>query len=492
MPDGTQPATAPQPGAAPGSAEQQQMQQLMMRLMSRMAQPHMVGPKPQEEAKAFDPSRTQGPGPQQVVHGLFGLISNVAAHNKQVQLDHATNRIKNISDAIEDAYEHAQGDEAKAKEFFMASPAVKSLMSKEGQKDMKQMEKLLQYDFLNPEKSKTVWHQALERVIKISGAEKAMKGIRTLMGQHKDKMAEDAKKKEEEQKKQAEAGSLAETMFKGARHEQLDPSKVIPSLLSATGADIRQQERLLFQDHERQMREKFQSSIDSIKDPIMKSIAKAIAASQDGDTEEANKQFELAQKGSMAKKAPASMNLNKAIDDVANATDPDAKKRAQGFLDKYISVQTGLLTNRGIAFGMGRLFNFYNQDTGETRPMNGFQVQAALKNGESWNMTAPIPVQLELSMQQLVRSMNMPSAQSGKSLRDELTSDMKAFDNAGDRAIISRVLRENPGAYSQTETTIGVWLDQNLTAQLSPGGQKLVQDIKQYAEVFNRLRTMTG
>src|SRR2546426_10881179 len=128
MPDGTQPATAPQPGAAPGSAEQQQMQQLMMRLMSRMAQPHMVGPKPQEEPKAFDPSRTQGPGPQQVVHGLFGLISNVAAHNKQVQLDHATNRIKNISDAIEDAYEHAQGDEAKAKEFFMASPAVKTLM----------------------------------------------------------------------------------------------------------------------------------------------------------------------------------------------------------------------------------------------------------------------------------------------------------------------------------------------------------------------------
>src|SRR5690242_5351399 len=252
-------ANEPQTGATPqpGSAEQQQMQQLMARLMQRIAQPHMVGPQPQQQPKAFNPTMTQGPGPQQTVHGLFGLIANVAAHNKQVQLDHATNRIKNISDAIEDAYEHAQGDESKAKEFFMASPAVKSLMSKEGQKDMKQMEKLLQYDFINPEKSKTVWHEALERVIKLSGAEKVMKGLRTLMGQHKDKMAEEVKKQGEAQHGQQQASELAKTMFQGARQERIDPTKALPSLISSEGADLRQRERLLHDQWKVEQKEAF-------------------------------------------------------------------------------------------------------------------------------------------------------------------------------------------------------------------------------------------
>jgi hypothetical protein len=486
MPDNV---TTPTP--TPGADQSKQMQEIMTRLLGRIAQPKMAGPQAPPQAQ----QSLQTPGPQHVVHGLFSLIQNAAAQNKKTQLDHATFRIKGISDAISDAYEMANGDPQKAQQIFMESPAVKSLMSKEGQKDMKQMEKLLQYDFINPEKKKTVWHEALEKVVKLSGAEKVMKGLRTIMGQHKDKMAEQVKQQGEAQHKQQEASTLAQTMFKGARPDpaqRAEIDKLLPSMVSASGADIRQQERQIFQDEQRRQREKFAASIDSIKDPIVKQVAKGIQASQDGDEEASKKYFDLASKGAAAKKVPGPMNLNKAIDDVVNATDPEAKKRAQGFLDKYVQIQTGLVTNRGLAFGMGRIMNYYNAETGETAPMNGFQVQAAIKNGESWLMTAPLSQDKILSMQQIVRSMNMPAPQTGKSLRQELMSDMKAFDNASDRAIISRVLRENPAAYSQTESTLGVWLDQNLTDQLSSGGKKLVQDIKLYAEVFNRARTVTG
>jgi len=483
----------PQTGAPqPGAEQQQQMQQLMQRLMQRIAQPHMVGPQPQKEPQAFNPTRTQGPGPQQVVHGLFGLIANVAAHNKQVQLDHATNRIKNISDAIEDAYEMAQGDENKAKQFFMASPAVKSLMSKEGQKDMKQMEKLLQYDFLNPEKSKTVWHEALEKVVKISGAEKVMKGLRTLMGQHKDKMAEEVKKQGEAQHGQAQSKELAETMFKGARPEQVDPSKALPALISSTGADIRSREREYFQDYERQMKERFASSVDSIKDPRIRTVARGIEAIQSGDEETANKFFAQAKKAYEVSQKPGSMNLNKAINDAVNSTDPKDKAAGLKFLEKYQEIQTDILTKRGLAFGMGRLYNWYNAETGEPAPMNGFQAQEALRRGESWIMSTPVSPQLLLPAQQIISSMNVPDPNTGTSLRDDLISDMKAFDNADDRAIVSRVLRENPSVYAQDPNTLGIWLDQNLTGKLSEGGQKLVRDVKLYAEVFNRSAAITG
>jgi glycosyl hydrolase family 20 len=490
MPDTPQTAQTP----APGSAEQQQMQQLMARLMQRIAQPHTVGPQPQQQPKAFNPTMTQGPGPQQTVHGLLGLIANVAAHNKQVQLDHATNRIKNISDAIEDAYEHAQGDEAKAKEFFMASPAVKSLMSKEGQKDMKQMEKLLQYDFINPEKKKTVWHEALERVIKLSGAEKVMKGLRTLMGQHKDKMAEEVKKQGEAQHGQQQASELAKTMFQGARQERIDPTKALPSLISSEGADLRQRERLLHDQWKVEQKEAFDTNLDKLKSKDMKLwvVGKGIQASLDGDEEAANKFFAQASKAYSVSQKPAPMNLNTAINDAVNATDIAKKTAALKWIDEYQKIQGDILSKRGLSFGMGRLYNWYNSETGESVAMNGFQAQEAMKGGEKWIMSTPISPQLLLPAQQIIRSMNVPDPTTNKSLRDDLVDDMKVFDNSSDRTIISRVLRENPSVYSQDVSTLGTWLDQNLTSQLSPEGQKLVRDVKMYAEVFNRTAAITG
>src|SRR5437899_11941824 len=149
MPNETQPA------AHPGADQAKQQQELLMRLMSRISQPRMAGPQlsqPPKEPKGVSmmqgPAQTRDEGAQMLVHNLFGLVANLSAQNKKTQLDHATNRIKGISDAITDSYEMAQNDPEKAKQLFMESPAVKSLMSKEGQKDMKQMEKLLQYDFI--------------------------------------------------------------------------------------------------------------------------------------------------------------------------------------------------------------------------------------------------------------------------------------------------------------------------------------------------------
>ena len=184
---------APQPGAGGGmQGMDPQIQQQIVQLLQRAAQPRMQGP--QISPQTWQAAQPQ-PTPQKLTGTLFGLIMEHTQRAKSLQLAHASDRIKGLSDAVTDAYEHATGpdgkvNEAQAKHEFMNSWAVKALMSKEGQKDMKQMEKLLQMDFLNPEKKRTVWHEALENVAKLSGAERAMKGIKELFGKHKDAMQE--------------------------------------------------------------------------------------------------------------------------------------------------------------------------------------------------------------------------------------------------------------------------------------------------------------
>jgi hypothetical protein len=484
MPDVSQTS---QPQAA-GADQSKQMQEIMLRLMKSVAQPK-TSVQPPEGAER--PRETGGHQPQQFVHGLFGMIQQGVQAQKQQQLRHATGVLQSLNNSWMKAQELAQGDQEKAKQLFSQMPEVTHIF--EDKKNVKQLGKLLQFDFMEPEKKKTVWHEALAKVVEASQHLPIIKAISGMMQKHKDSQ----KSQEYDPAAKEQQASTMASRFAGQAQadptQQAEVGKMLPSMVAATGADVREREKELHAVHLQEMKQDFAKSVDSIKNPGDKAFARGMQLSGEGNQVEAQKYFDSAKKYFDTKKGPGIMNLNKAISD---ATRPDAtpedKKKAKDWISEYQQMQSSLVSARGVAFGMGRLYNWENPDTGETKAMNGFQVQEAQKSGETWIMTTPVSVQLLLPAQQIVRSMNDPAPGTKTSLRDDLISDMKAFDNASDRAIISRVLRENPSVYAQDSNTLGVWLDQNLTDRLSSEGQKLVRDVKLYAEVFNRTAAITG
>src|SRR5215472_10564397 len=213
MPNGTPlPETQPKQVTEP-QASQEQMQGMMQQLLTRALQPRRTGPTPQPETVRAESPRPKYDPNQSLVRGVLSTIMNHSAIEKQKQLDHATGRLHGLSKAIERSYDLAQDEvnkgtipqeqlEQRAMQHYQDSFEFKSLQSKEGLKDLKQMQKLMQMDFMDPEKKRTVWHEALERVAKLSGAEKVMKAIKGAMGKHQDKMAGEVQKQGELQKGQ--------------------------------------------------------------------------------------------------------------------------------------------------------------------------------------------------------------------------------------------------------------------------------------------------
>lgn len=487
MPDGTTAAPAPMPGAQ----SSQQMDELTKRLLSRIAQPRsQVQPAPgaSQPPKGMAPvsgvPKDKGEAQQMFVHNLFSTIFNGVQAEKAKQLRHATGVLQSLNNAWSKAQDLAQGDEKKAQEIFSQMPEVTHIF--EDKKNVKQLGKLLQFDFMEPEKKKTVWHEALGKVVEASKQLPFIKQISELVKSNKidPKMSQAP----DYAKREQEASGMAKQFAGQARPDQAQQAeitKVLPSMIAASGANLREREKEVHQEHMQQMKNEFAEKIQGIKDPIDKAIARGIALSQDGNTTEAQKYFDMAHKGAEAKqtKGPV-MSENALVYQSVNDPDPEKRKAAQAALDKLWGEREKQLLMRGTSFGMSRPAQYVNSETGETDILNGFQVQQRIKAGEKWQMIGNIPPDIELAMQQVVRS-EAPAMAS-------FESHLKAFDNSEDRALISRVLRTNPSARGMDESTLGNWIDQNLTDKLSPDGKALMQDIKVYAEVMGRLRKLTG
>ena len=479
-----------------GQAEQEQQRKLLTRLMSRIAQPRStVQPPvpPQEPSKmplmggiAHNRSEAQ----QMFVHNLFGTIFNAVQQQKQQELRHAVGVLSQLNNSWEKAQDLAQGDPAKAKQIFSQMPEVTHILdpnAPNGKKNLKQLGKLLQFDFMEPEKSQTVWHKALGQVVEAGKQLPLIKQISEAMAKHKQGQQQPADDKSYAQK-ETEASGMAEK-FAGlagrSPQQEAEIAKMVPSLVQSQGADLRQQERLFMQDYERQQKENFAKSIDSIKDPVAKTVAKGIQAQQDGDQESADKYFAQAHKAAEAKSSrSAQRTLPALIYDSINDPDPEKRAAAKKAVDATWAEQEKQLLMRGESFGMSRIAQYVNEETGEAQPLNGFQVQNRIKAGEHWMMVGNIPPDTVLAMQQVVRSYQ-PAIQN-------VSAHLKAFDNAKDRDIIARIKAANPNLRGMDESTLGTWVDQNLTGKLSPDGQALVQDIKVMAEVMGRLRRLTG
>ena len=478
MPD--TPTTQPQqtPGVAESQQVSQQMQQMMLQLMKRATQPRTsVQPSPGAELPK------QGGGGQQFVHGLFGMIQQGVQAQKQAQLRHATGVLQSLNNSWMKAQDLAQGDQEKAKQLFAQMPEVSHIF--EDKKNVKQLGKLLQFDFMEPEKKKTVWHEALGKVVEASKQLPMIKALSGLMQKHKESQG----KQEYDPAAKEQAASTMASRFAGQAQQdpaqQQEINKMLPSAVSSMGADLRAKEKELHDSHMLQMRQDFAKSIDAIKDPLSKAIARGLQLSESGQGEEAKKYFDMAHKAAEAKSSRGpQLTMPALIYQSINDPDPEKRKAAKDAVDTTWKEQEKQLTMRGAAFGMSRISQYVNEESGETQPLNGFQVQDRIKAGEKWQMVGNIPPDTVLAMQQVARTYQ-PAITA-------VESHLKAFDNEKDRAIIARVKAANPNIRGMDESSLGTWIDQNLMDKLSEDGKLLMQDTKVMAEVMGRLRKLTG
>ena len=188
---------APIPGAQPGAEMDAKMQELLARVMHPSSQLPMPKPAPAQHTPMMEgPAATHSAGNQLFFHNLGALIGNAIVDHKQKQTEKATGVMQSLNSAWQDAQEHANGDQAKAREIFAQMPQVKAILS--DPKEIKQLGKLLAFDPMNPEKNKTVYHDAAARVGKANLIQKSMEAIRTVLGMHKDMQAQQTPKPPEE------------------------------------------------------------------------------------------------------------------------------------------------------------------------------------------------------------------------------------------------------------------------------------------------------
>jgi hypothetical protein len=171
-----------------------QLDETTKRLLSRLLQPKsQVQPAPGQDKSPAMMAPTQGvahnqdEGRQMFVHNLFALIHNAGAAEKAKQLKHAIGVLHSLNNSWQDAQELYPDDKKKAMDHFSSMPSVTHIL--EDKKNVKQLGKLLQFDFMEPEKKKTVWHQALGQVVESSKQLPFIKQIAGLMDQHKQNQA---------------------------------------------------------------------------------------------------------------------------------------------------------------------------------------------------------------------------------------------------------------------------------------------------------------
>jgi hypothetical protein len=305
-------------------------------------------------------------------------------------------------------------------------------------------------------------------------------------------MQEQLRKQGEAQRGQQQARGVAEGMFAQARPAPPPDLKEISPMVAAMSRTEAQAaleaQRESFRDYERLRTEEFQSSVDAIKDPNMKMLGKSFQAQLAGDTAGAQKYLDLATKGFAAKKGPVN-TLTGWINKLTTGT-PEERETAQGEIKKYMEVQLALLKDRGMSFGMGRLYQYTDDDgvlgpKGATVMLNGFDLQDTMRGtGGHFTQTGSINPTILLGTQQLVGK--------NKGIFDELEKDMGVWDNESDRMAFARVMRANPGAAAMDESSLGVYLDQNLKGQLSPQGQRYLRNILIASEVLGTSRRLTG
>lgn len=169
----------------------------------------------------------------------------------------------------------------------------------------------------------------------------------------------------------------------------------------------------------------------------------------------------------------------------AQSGDKDAQKTLDTLQQRKLQLGTASATARGKAFGMYRTGMYYDPDLQQTVPMFQGDAMQEIANGRKLIPTGQLPGSTILGAQRL-------SSEAQPALKG-VQDNIAAFDNAGDRAIFARILKENPMADGQDpHSWMGNILDQSLNANLSPQGKNLVVKLNRLNETVSLLRSTLG
>jgi hypothetical protein len=473
---GDQPTIGQQP--VPGGDPDQFKQMLIKVLTAASQQKQMPTPVPAPVPQAQQNSapsgiNQRGAAKRAIIPTISNLIQQGVAQHKQKQLAQAESDWNNLVSAM-------NSNNPNALNFILTDD-----------KKLKNMAKALNQDWLNPEKT-TVYKQALDNVMKQQEqkgqAAEGLKGLfQKLIHKANNPQLSDQQKMDIAKEIMARAPVTSPT---------LDPSKAATMF-----KDVAEGEKALKGEDPKTLEDAWIRSVKTEKGrlpttseiethyeaertkPIDAIINAGLDAAKNGDTEGAKQLFGMAQQAAAAKKVPPQMNSIGLIM-AANKGDPDAIAA----LKKQFDMQKELATARGAGYGAGRAqyqIGAYIDEQGNIVPMSAFDAVQAIKGGRQLTPSGRLNPQTAIAAQRLVSEATPAITEVGKNL--------KTFDNAGDRAIFARILKDSGSpSYGGESEWMGTILNQALTENLSPEGKALVVRVRRLNDTMGTLRATLG
>jgi hypothetical protein len=159
----------------------------------------------------------------------------------------------------------------------------------------------------------------------------------------------------------------------------------------------------------------------------------------------------------------------------ANAGDPDAKAA-------WDKLQAGRVAVRA-STQQQKPMTFYDAETGRNITLSAGEAESMQKQGKNLIPAGTVPANTLLQMQKASNS--IPAAV------DDLGKSLKAWDNAGDRAIFAKVMKETPQG-GDPSTWFNNVLGQAANANLSPEGREALVKMRTLNESLGTLRAISG
>jgi hypothetical protein len=221
-------------------------------------------------------------------------------------------------------------------------------------------------------------------------------------------------------------------------------------------------------------KEGMENVADTKIDPIKKTLNEATDLLAKGDTAGFKAKLAEASQLKGAITAPGKDNEISLIQK-ANAGDKDA-------LAAWNKLQAGRVAVRGATANM-RPMTYYDPEQQRNITMAAGEAEAQQKAGKVLLPSGPVPATTLLQMQRAQNA--IPNAV------EDVSKNLKAWDNAGDRAIFARVIRDTPEG-TDPSTWMGSVISQVAKENLSPEGKGAIVSLQRLNESLGTLRAISG
>ena len=221
-------------------------------------------------------------------------------------------------------------------------------------------------------------------------------------------------------------------------------------------------------------RQEKDKEIDSKKKPVDTVLKDASTLYEKGDMEGYQKKLDEAKQMSSATKNPVKDSEISLIQK-ANGGDKDAAAALKTLQARRVE----LAKQRG----MGRPMNFYDPVLKRDVVLSAEEGERRQQAGESLVMTGPVPANQVVNIQRAQNS--IPKA------IDEVEKHIGAWDNAKDRAIFAKIIKDSP-MVGEPETWFSNILNQAAAADLSDEGRQGIIALRRLGEAMGTVRAASG